>query len=60
VSDRADAARREGSFFELERAKLEERRRRYRRTNPGERVEGALRLSELAAELRSGLRARGE
>ena len=52
-------ARRRGSFSKMERAKREERRRRYRVTTPGERVEEALRLSELASELRSGLRTRG-
>jgi hypothetical protein len=58
VGNRIDAARREASFSELERVKREERRRRYRETTPSERVETALRMSEFAAELRSGLRAR--
>lgn len=44
----------------MEKAKRDERRRRYRNTTPGERVESALRLSALASELRAGLRARGE
>lgn len=59
MNDGTDATRRRGSFSKLERAKREERRRRYRDTTPGERVEEALRLSELASELRSGLRTRG-
>jgi hypothetical protein len=59
MSDGIDLARRRDSFSKAERAKLDERRRRYRDTTPGERVESALALSELAAELRSGLRARG-
>ncbi len=58
VSDGLGVARRQGSFSKMERAKREERKRRYRDTTPGERVESALRLSELAAELRSGLRTR--
>lgn len=44
----------------MERAKRDERRQRYRNTTQGERVEGALRLSAFASELRAGLRARGE
>ena len=59
MSDGTNATRRPGSFSKMERAKREERRRRYRDTTPGERVEEALRLSALASELRSGLRARG-
>jgi hypothetical protein len=60
VSDGTNATRRLGSFSKMERAKREERRRRYRDTTPGERVEEALRLSEFASELRSGLRTRGD
>jgi len=59
VSDGSDAARRQTSFSKLERLKREERKRRYRETTPGERIEGALRLSELATDLRSGLRTHG-
>ena len=59
VSDRTNATRRGASFAKMETAKREERRRRYRDTTPGERVEGALRLSELASELRASLRTRG-
>lgn len=44
----------------MEKAKRDERQRRYRETTPGERVEAALRLGDLAAELRSVLRARGD
>jgi hypothetical protein len=58
MDDRVDLARRRASFSELERVKRAERRKRYRETTPGERVETALRLSELAAELRSGVLAR--
>ena len=58
VSDELQAARRRNSFSKMEQVKREERKRRYRETTPGERVESALRLSELAAELRSGLRIR--
>ena len=59
VSDGLDVARQRTSFSKMERLKQEERKRRYRETTPGERIEAALRLSELAAELRSGLRPRG-
>ena len=59
MSEGTNATRRRGSFSKMERAKREERRRRYRDTTPGERVEEALRLSELASELRAGLRTRG-
>jgi hypothetical protein len=59
VTGGTDATRPRRSFSKIERAKREERRRRYRDTTPGERVEEALRLSALAAELRSGLRPRG-
>jgi hypothetical protein len=58
VDDRVDLARRRASFSELERVKREERRRRYRETTPGERVEAVLRMSEFTAELRSGVLAR--
>ena len=58
MSDGPDVARRRSSFAEMERLKQEARKRRYRETTPGERIEGALALSELAAELRSGLRTR--
>jgi len=60
VSGKSDAVRRQASFSKLERVKREEAKRRFRETTAGERVESALRLSELATELRSGLRARGE
>jgi hypothetical protein len=39
-----------------ERVKRDEARQRFLATTPGERVENALRLSGLAAEMRSGLR----
>jgi hypothetical protein len=60
VSGESEAARRQKSFAKLERVKRAESRRRFLETTPGERIESALRLSELAAELRSGLRARSE
>jgi hypothetical protein len=60
VSGESEAVRRERSFSKLERVKREESRRRFLETTPGERIESALRMSELAADLRSGLRARGE
>lgn len=60
MSGESDAVRRQASFSKLERIKREEAKRRFRETTPGERVESALRLSELAADLRSGLRARSE
>ena len=60
MSGESEAVRRQSSFSKLERAKREEGKRRFRETTPGERVESALRLSELAGELRSGLRTRSE
>lgn len=59
VSDRQDVARRQSSFSRMGQVKRADRRRRFRETTPGERLESALRLSELATELRSGLRTRG-
>jgi hypothetical protein len=60
VNGESEAVRRQTSFSKLERVKRQENRRRFRETTPGERIESALRLSELAADLRSGLRARSE
>lgn len=60
VSGESEAVRRQRSFSKLERLKREEGRRRFRETTPGERIESALRMSALATELRSGLRARSE
>ena len=60
VSGKSEAVREQSSFSKLERVKREEGKRRFRATTPGERVEGALRLSELAGELRSGLRTPSE
>ena len=40
---------------ELDDLSIEERRRRFRETTMGERIEAALQLSELAAELRDGI-----
>ena len=60
VTGGPDVARMRSSFAQLERIKRDEAKRRFRETTPGERVESALRMSALAAELRSGLRARGE
>jgi hypothetical protein len=60
MSDESEVARRKSAFSKLERVKREEGKRRFLETTPGERVESALRLSELAAELRSGLRTRSE
>lgn len=60
VSDRSEPARRSSSFSAVERVKREEAKRRFRETTPGERLESALRLSELAAELSSGRRTRSE
>ena len=39
----------------MERAKLEARRREYRETTPGERIERAFELNELANEIREGM-----
>lgn len=39
----------------MERAKLELRRREYRETTPGERIERAFELNELANELREAM-----
>jgi hypothetical protein len=58
VIDGRKGAHRNSSFSDMERVKRAERKRRYRETSPGERLEGALQLSELAAELRSGRRTR--
>ena len=60
MSKPSDAARREPTFSDLERVKREERRKRYRETTPAARFESALRMSDFAAELRSGVRARGD
>jgi hypothetical protein len=60
MSGESETARRQRSFAKLERVKREEGRRRFLDTTPGERIESALRLSDLAADLRSGLRARSE
>ena len=60
MSGKSKAVRPQDSFSKLERVKREEGKRRFRETTPGERLESALRLSELAGELRSGLRTRGE
>lgn len=58
VSERPNPARQQDMLSEMERVKREERKQRYRDTNPGERVESALHLSELARELRAGRRPR--
>lgn len=47
------------SFRRMEKATLRDRRRRYRETTPGQRIEAALELSELARELKTGLRSSG-
>lgn len=60
VTGEPEIARRKESFAKLERVKRDEAKRRFRETTPGERVESALRLSALAAEMRSGLQTRGE
>jgi len=60
VSGESKAARRQKSFTQFERVKQEEARRRFLATTPGERIESALRLSDLSAELRSGRRSRSE
>jgi hypothetical protein len=56
VSVEPDRAPREISFSKLEQVKRAEAKRRFLATTPAERVESALRLSALAAEMRSGLR----
>jgi hypothetical protein len=56
VSVEPDRAPQRVSFSKLERVKRDEARQRFLATTPGERVENALRLSGLAAEMRSGLR----
>jgi hypothetical protein len=43
----------------MEEATLRDRRRRYRTTTMGERIESAFELSEFARELRAGLRSTG-
>jgi hypothetical protein len=60
MSGKPEAVRGQSSFSKLERVKREEAKRRFRETTPGERVESALRLSGLAAEMRSGVRVRSE
>jgi hypothetical protein len=60
MSGESEAARRQRSFSKLERVKREEAKRRFRETTPGERIESALRLSGLTAEMRSGFRVRSE
>lgn len=58
VSVKRDRADEQSSFSKLEHVKREDAKRRLRETTPGERIESALQLSALAAELRSGLRPR--
>jgi hypothetical protein len=58
VTERGAAERRQSSFEQMERAKRVEAKRRYRETTPGERLDSALELGRLAAELRSGRRTR--
>ena len=58
VTERGEAERRQSLFEQLERVKREEAKRRYRGTTPGERLDSALELGQLAAELRSGRRTR--
>jgi hypothetical protein len=60
MGKQSDAARRDAFFSDLERVKREDRRKRYRETTPAIRLESALRMSEFASELRSGLRVRGD
>lgn len=45
-------------FARAEEVRLEEQREWFRKTTPGERVDAALNLSRLAAELRAGVVAR--
>jgi hypothetical protein len=56
VTERGEAERRQSPFEQMERAKRAEAKRRYRETTPGERLESALALGRLAAELRSRAR----
>jgi hypothetical protein len=49
-------ARAVASLGRMEEAARRDRRRRYRETTMGERIEAAFELSELAGELRRGLR----
>jgi hypothetical protein len=58
VSGNPDRKRQQRSFSKLEDVKREDSKRRFRETTAGERIENALRLSALTAELRSGLRPR--
>jgi hypothetical protein len=44
------------AFRRLEEVALEERRRRYRSTTMGERIEAACALSDFGRELQAGLR----
>jgi hypothetical protein len=60
VSSESETVRRQSSFSKLEDVKRDEAKRRFRETTPGERIESALRMSGLAAEMRSGVRARSE
>lgn len=53
-SDRSERAA--ASLRRMEEATLRDRRRRYRATTMGERIECAFELSEFARELHAGLR----
>ena len=47
-------------FAHLERAKLEEQRDWFRATTPGQRIDAALDLSRLSAEVQAGARNGGD
>ena len=56
VTVEPDRAPQRVSFLEFERVKRDEAKQRFLSTTPGQRVDNALRMSALAAEMRSGLR----